>query len=170
MQTMKEVSHLTPAIDILINSAAIYLEGNKPDIDELDFTVISKTIETNALGTIKVIKQFLPLIRQSQKRKLIINISSEAGSISNQYRESEYGYAMAKAAMNMSSQILQNRLKKEKIKVLAIAPGWFSSEMGGSDAPLTPEEAALRVAATLFLDWAIDDPIYIDTDTTPMSW
>ncbi len=62
---MKEVSHLTPAIDILINSAAIYLEGNKPDIDELDFTVISKTIETNALGTIKVIKQFLPLIRQS---------------------------------------------------------------------------------------------------------
>ncbi len=77
---------------------------------------------------------------------------------------------MAKAAMNMSSQILQNRLKKEKIKVLAIAPGWFSSEMGGSDAPLTPEEAALRVAATLFLDWAIDDPIYIDTDTTPMSW
>ncbi|MFX1283004.1 MAG: SDR family NAD(P)-dependent oxidoreductase [Promethearchaeota archaeon] len=170
MQATKEVARLTSTIDILINSAAIYLERNKPDIDELDFTVISKTIETNVLGTMKVIKHFLPFIRKSQKRKLIINISSEAGSISNQYRESEYGYTMAKAAMNMFSQILQNRLKKEKIKVLAIAPGWFSSEMGGSDAPLTPEQAASRVAAILFLDWVIEDPIYVDTNARPMSW
>ena len=30
------------------------------------------------------------------------------------------------------------RLKEEGIKVLALHPGWFSSDMGGAEAPITP--------------------------------
>ena len=76
-----------------------------------------------------VIKNALPLLRKGRK-KLIVNFSSEAGSIGTCGRQSEYSYCMSKAALNMASQILQNAVKAEGIKVLALHPGWFSSDMG----------------------------------------
>jgi NAD(P)-dependent dehydrogenase (short-subunit alcohol dehydrogenase family) len=166
----EEISKFTPMIDILINSAGIYLEQHRPEVDQIGFEAISKTIETNAIGPLKISKNFLPLLRKSDNYKYIINISSEAGSVSSQTRESEFGYCMAKAALNMQSKILQNSLKDEGIKVLAIAPGWFSSEMGGPEAPLSPEEAAENVIQTIFLEWTIDDPIFVDTNADIMSW
>ena len=165
-----EIRKITTSIDILVNNAGIYLERERPDIEQIDFEKISKTLETNAIGPLKMTKHFLPLLRNSKSFKLIVNMSSEAGSISNQSRESEFGYCMAKAALNMQSKILNNRLKKEGIKVLTLAPGWFSSDMGGAEAPMTPLEAAENVVNTIFLDWNIDDPIFIDTDSFPMNW
>ncbi|MFX0124872.1 MAG: SDR family oxidoreductase [Candidatus Hodarchaeota archaeon] len=169
-RTTDQIGKITRSIDILINNAGIYLERERPDIEQIDFEKISRTLETNAIGPLKMTKHFLPLLRNSKTFKLIVNISSEAGSISNQSRDSEFGYCMAKAALNMQSKILDNRLKKEGIKVITLAPGWFSSDMGGPEAPITPLEAAENVVNTIFLDWNIDDPIFIDTDSLPMNW
>jgi NAD(P)-dependent dehydrogenase (short-subunit alcohol dehydrogenase family) len=165
-----EIGKITNSIDILINNAGIYLERDRSDVEQTDFEKISMTLETNAIGPLKITKHFLQLLRNSKTYKLIINVSSEAGSISNQSRDSEFGYCMAKAALNMQSKILFNRLKEEGIKVLAIDPGWYSSDMGGPEAPITPLEAAENVVKTIFLDWNINDPIFVDTDANPMNW
>jgi hypothetical protein len=42
--------------------------------------------------------------------------------------------------------------------------------MGGPEAPLTPEEAAENVVQTIFLEWVVDDPIFVDTNADIMSW
>jgi NAD(P)-dependent dehydrogenase (short-subunit alcohol dehydrogenase family) len=72
--------------------------------------------------------------------------------------------------LNMASKILHNRLKREKIKVLALHPGWFSSDMGGAEAPITPEQAASKVAEIVLKDWHGKKAIYIDAEGKEMPW
>lgn len=164
------IKNITSSIDILINNAAVHFENHRPPLGETDFESITRTFEVNSIAPLKVIKHFIPLVRNSQK-KLVVNISSEAGSISNQtWRESEYGYCMSKAALNMMSKLLHNRFKKDGVKILTIHPGWFSSDMGGPEAPITPLDAANNVAKTIIMDWKIDDQIFIDFDAKPMNW
>ncbi len=154
------------AIDILINNAAVNLEPEPADIDALDIDTIMETFRVNSVAPLSVIQHFLPLTK-----RLIVNISSEAGSIENCWRDKEYGYCMSKAALNMASKILQNRLQGAGIKVLAIHPQWFTSDMGGPEAPISPEESAVDVAKTILRAWTLEDPIYVDSVTAEkMAW
>ncbi|MBN1797717.1 MAG: SDR family oxidoreductase [Spirochaetales bacterium] len=168
-ETSEKIKAQTAGIDILINNAGIHLEHAQPDFSEIDFSVYIPTFTVNALAPLMVVKYLLTLVKNGQK-KLIVNISSEAGSIGNAWREREYAYCMSKAALNMASRILDNRLKKEGIKVLAVHPGWFSSDMGGAEAPITPEQAAAKVAGTLLKDWHNKKSIYIDVEGKEMPW
>ncbi len=167
---LKEIAHdfskNDNAIDILINNAAVNLEPDPADIDALDIDTIMETFRINSVAPLSVIQIFLPLTQ-----RLIVNISSEAGSIETCWRDKEYGYCMSKAALNMASKILQNRLERDGIKVLAIHPQWFTSDMGGSEAPISPEESAVDVVKTILRDWSLEDPIYIDSVTAEkMAW
>jgi NAD(P)-dependent dehydrogenase (short-subunit alcohol dehydrogenase family) len=164
-----QIKKHTTGLDLLINNAGIHLEPTQPDFTDIDFSVYEPTFRVNAISPLMVVKYFLDLVRGGQG-KLIVNISSEAGSVGNAWRESEYAYCMSKAALNMASKILHNRLKKEKIKVLALHPGWFSSDMGGPEAPITPEQAASQVAETVLGDWHGKKAIYIDAEGKEMPW
>lgn len=75
-------------------------------------------------------------------KKVIVNISSEAGSIGECWRDREFDYCMSKAALNMQSVLLQKYLKSEGIKVLAIHPGWMRTDMGGAEADISPDTSA----------------------------
>lgn len=77
---------------------------------------------------------------------------------------------MTKAALNMAACILQNAVKKDGIKVLNVHPGWFSSDMGTKEAPITPKEASIPIAETILTKHDLEDAIYIDADGTPRDW
>src|SRR6266508_691380 len=102
------VAEQTPSLDILINDAAVHLEKPVKPLEEMDFAglQLQRTMDVNAFGPLYMTQQFLPLLNQAE-RKLIVNISSEAGSIADCKRSSEYAYCMSKSAMNMASKILQ---------------------------------------------------------------
>jgi NAD(P)-dependent dehydrogenase (short-subunit alcohol dehydrogenase family) len=125
--------------------------------------------QVNAVGPLIVVKYALPLLRKGQ-RKLIINFSSEAGSIGACWRKSEYAYCMSKAALNMASRILQNALKEEGFKVLALHPGWFSSDMGGVDAPITPAEAAEEIVKLVLNPLSLVGPIFVASNGEALEW
>jgi NAD(P)-dependent dehydrogenase (short-subunit alcohol dehydrogenase family) len=167
--TFGMIKNITGSIDILINNAAVHFEQHKPDIHLVDFSVYVETFKVNSIAPLMVVRSFLPLLKKGRK-KCIVNISSEAGSIGNAWRKAEYSYCMSKAALNMASKILQTRLKEDGIKVLAVHPGWFSSDMGGPEAPITPRDAAEQVAKTILKEWPIDDPIYMDAEGKEMPW
>lgn len=169
LHSFQKIKKITPYIDILINNAAVHLEQHKPDINDIDFSLYIPTYKVNSVAPLMVVRRFLPLIKAG-KRKIIVNISSDAGSIGNAYRKTEYSYCMSKAALNMASKILQTSLMDEGIKVLAMHPGWFSSDMGGMEAPVTPEQAASRIVRTIVRNWELTDPIYIDPDGKEMKW
>ncbi len=166
---MRRISEEFNRIDLLINNAAVHLEQSKPALDQVDFSVYLPSFSINAVAPLIVVKHALPLLRHGDG-KLIANISSEAGGIGTAWRKSEYAYCMSKAALNMASQLLQNTLKEEGIKVLALHPGWFSSDMGGSQAPITPLQAAQDVADQLTKSWPLDGPVYIDPQGKMLAW
>lgn len=165
----KSIADDQHTIDILINNSAVHLDSERLPIEQVDFSVYLKTFRVNSIGPLVVIKHGLPLVRKGSK-KLIVNISSEAGSISNSWRESEFAYCMSKSALNMASSILHTYLKDEGIKVLAIHPGWFSSDMGGAKAPIIPAEAAKHVIDLILKPVDLSGPVYLDPDGKEMAW
>ena len=167
----RTVAEHTPALDILINNAAGYLQKPVKPLEELDFTDMhfQKTMDVNAFGPLRLTQQFLPLLEKGG-RKLIVNISSEAGSITDCTRTSEYAYCMSKSALNMASKILQNFLKPRGFKVLAIHPGWMRTDMGGPEADIHPDEAAEGIFGLALKQWQPDDEIYMDYRGQVLSW
>ena len=131
-------------IDILINNAV----GVSPDVDkgffEANLDYIANTVDIIAVGTMRVIKAFYPLLIKSPDTALIMNISSEAGSIEKCYRTNMIDYGMGKAALNMATMNLYNTFKEEgKVNIFAVHPGWIRTD-GKEDnpAPLSSYEAA----------------------------
>ena len=157
------------ALDIVLNNAAIHLEQSCPLLEQVDFSAYLPTYQVNAVGPLMVAKYALPLLRKG-KKKLIVNISSEAGSIGACRRKSEYSYCMSKAALNMASRILQNALKEEGIKILALHPGWFSSDMGGADAPIAPSDAAQEIVKLVLNPPGLAGPIFVTSNGDALEW
>lgn len=131
-------------IDTLINNAV----GVSPDCDkgffEADLDLIPRTVDIIAVGTMRVIKAFYPLLTKAPGTALIMNISSEAGSIEKCYRTNLIDYGMGKAALNMATMNLYNTFKdKRKVNIFAVHPGWIRTD-GREDnpAPLSSYEAA----------------------------
>jgi NAD(P)-dependent dehydrogenase (short-subunit alcohol dehydrogenase family) len=164
------VAELIPALDLLINNAAVMLETRTP-LPELDLTRLPllETLDVNSFGPLRMVQQFLPLLEKGD-RKLIINVSSEAGSIADCPRESEFAYSMSKAALNMQSKILQNYLKPRGFKILAVHPGWMQTDMGGAGATIHPDEAADGIFNLAVKNWNPDDEIYMGYRGQPLPW
>lgn len=171
--TYEEIGAISSSLDIVINNAAVHLEQHTPDIDTTDFSVFLPTLLVNSVAPLMVAKYVLPLL-QMGRGKCIINISSEAGSIGNCWRDREYAYCMSKSALNMAMRILQNRLKDEQFRIRLIHPGWVRTDMGGKQADLSPEESAQAlynvVMQTLQGPYNPEAPLYIDWKGNPLAW
>ncbi len=141
----KKLSHL----DLLINNAVSVSPVCDKGFFDANLDYIARTVDITAVGAMRVIKAFYPLLKKSEMTALIMNISSEAGSISKCYRTNLIDYGMAKAALNMATMNLVNTFKDDKsINIFCVHPGWIRTD-GKPDnpAPLSSYEAAeiLRV-------------------------
>jgi len=168
-QSLETIASQVGALDIVLNNAAVHLDPSRSPLEKVDFSVYLPAFQVNAVGPLMVVRYALPLLRKGQK-KLIVNISSEAGSIGTCWRKSEYSYCMSKASLNMASQILQNALKSEGMKVLALHPGWFSSDMGGAAAPITPADAAEEIVKLVLNPPGLDGPVYVASNGDALEW
>ncbi|MCM3629455.1 SDR family oxidoreductase [Paenibacillus glycanilyticus] len=126
------------SLGAIINNAAI-LEARNTSIEELDMNEVLKSFDINLFGPMRVVKHFLSLV--TEPNGAIINISSEAGSISNAY-PGDYPYGISKTALNMFTQQLLSAVKKQGIQVLSVHPGWMKTDMGGENAPTNPRQSA----------------------------
>jgi NAD(P)-dependent dehydrogenase (short-subunit alcohol dehydrogenase family) len=163
-----EVAERFGYLDVIVNNAVIYLDGSRPTIEDADLSICARTFEVNAVGPLRVVKHGLPLLRKGG-RKLVVNVSSEAGSIGDCRRKTEYAYCMSKSALNMGTKLLSNHLEPEGIKLLALHPGWFNSS-GKGPAPISAEQAAVKVLATILKAHAPDAPMYVDLEGKPLPW
>lgn len=159
----------TDNIDILINNAAIHSDTSFESLEHADIDDCLNVYDVNAVGPIRVVKAFIDMIRKSPNG-IIINISSESGSISTCNREKEFDYCMSKAALNMGTKLLSNYLKKDKVTVLSVHPGWMRTDMGGQNAHLDPYETACKLVELLKDRNDIEQPIFIDNNGDIYPW
>ncbi len=144
-EAARRVAGISPRIDMLVNNAGVTSPKMYLDIRAgQDYAEIQRMLEVNALGPIRVVEAFLPLMEESPMRRLCF-VSSEAGSITRSHRDAWYGYCMSKSALNMAISIMFNHLRKDGFTFRVYHPGWVRSYMGGTknlEAELEPEIAA----------------------------
>src|SRR6267142_4090994 len=126
-------------LDILINNAAIIAEGDQ-DILTVRPELIAGTIETNALGALRVSQAFVPHLLKSSSGR-IVNVSSGAGQLSDMGTWSP-AYSASKTTLNAITCLLAAALKERGVAVNSVCPGWCRTEMGGAGAPRSVEEGA----------------------------
>jgi NAD(P)-dependent dehydrogenase (short-subunit alcohol dehydrogenase family) len=156
-------------LDVVVNNAAVLPEAGRGTLEETDVDVGRYVYDVNGLGPLRVTQAFLPLLR-SGKRRLIVNVSSEAGSIADCWRKDDFLYCMSKAALNMQSAILKNSLGPEGFSILSVHPGWLRTDMGGPNADLDPRESALALRSLIETPRAADAPIYVDHTGKQLRW
>jgi NAD(P)-dependent dehydrogenase (short-subunit alcohol dehydrogenase family) len=130
------------ALDIIYNNGAIHLGDEH--LLEVKADILLKTIHVNAVGAVLVAQKFLHLLKKGIEPKLI-NISSEAGSISQMKHFRGYSYCGSKATMNMYTRSLAWDPETEGVTVIAIHPGWVRTDMGGSDAHLSTSQSVAEI-------------------------
>ena len=146
---LQQVRSDVDALDMLINNAAINDEGET--LRTFDAEKAAQQWMVNAVGQVLVAQKFLDLLKAGMDPK-IINVTSEAGSISTMNRFRGYYYFGSKAAMNMFSRSMAWDPDTTGIITIALQPGWMRTDMGGSNADLSVTEAAegiLKVVANL---------------------
>lgn len=146
-------------LDILVNNAALNLDVDD-SLQDADFDKIQRQMDVNVYGPLRVTRAFLPLLEKSD-RAILVNVSSEAGSVGACWRDTGFGYCMSKAALNMQSRILEKYLAPKNVKVFAIHPGWMRTDMGGSDADIDPAEAAEGILKIVAADDYLKSPMYV---------
>jgi NAD(P)-dependent dehydrogenase (short-subunit alcohol dehydrogenase family) len=158
-----------PAIDILVNNAAMRSLTVANPVDSIDFADVLRTLDVNAVGPLRVVQAFLPLLRDGRS-PLLVNVSSEAGSIGPAGRDREFDYCMSKAALNMATRLLANYLSGA-MRVVALHPGWLRTDMGGAQAALDPGAVAEKVSDLLLREQERPSEFpFIDHEGNPLPW
>jgi len=122
----------------IVNNAAILAARDTP-IEALAIEDLARSLDVNLYGPVRIVKHLLPLL--TEPGAAVVNISSEAGSITNAY-PNDYPYGISKAALNMFTRQLHGYLKERGILSLSVHPGWMRTDMGGPDAPTDPKRSA----------------------------
>ena len=149
--TIAEAAHVVgdgKPLDLLVNNAAVFPgEGDEP-FECVDPEWFNEAFDCNVTGVARVTRSFLPHLSNSANAR-VANISSGAGSISEKEDFAYYPYSVSKAGLNMLTRALAAEFRPKGIVVAAISPGWVKTDMGGSNAPLTPQESARALVRTI---------------------
>lgn len=144
-------------VGLLINNAAV----GRPSLP-MGLEGYRQAFEVNALGALRVTDALLDRMRLAERR-VIVNITSQLGSMELNEGGGYHAYRVSKAALNMITRTQAAELGREGFVCTLIHPGWVRTDMGGASAPVSPEESAagiLRVIDHLtaedngrFLNW-----------------
>lgn len=124
-------------LDALINNAG-WLGGRQRVLDT-DPATLDRNLRANLIGNFLATKHFAPIMIRSGGGRIVFMTTGA------QLMPGGAGYAGAKAAVDVLTNIVHQELRDDGIRTVAIAPGLTESE--GMRAMITPEHLA-RVAAT----------------------
>lgn len=131
--TVNSIIEKENRIDILINNAGTGLAG---PLEEIPFEDIYNVFETNYFGTIRVIKQVVPVMRKNNSG-LIVNTSSIGGEVGLPFQSV---YTSSKFAVESLTEALSIELRPFGIKVCLIQPGDYRTNVNSHKRSVIPDK------------------------------
>ena len=112
-------------LDILVNNAAVHLEGEPPSRTPME--KLRQTFETNFFGVVAVTQAFVPLLQKSTVGGgRIVNVSSQLASFGKNLQDrNKLAYSTSKTALNMMTYQFAKEFTNTNstIKINSVDPG-----------------------------------------------
>ncbi|SDZ96340.1 SDR family NAD(P)-dependent oxidoreductase [Selenomonas ruminantium] len=142
-QALQQVIEKWAGLDVLVNSAGIYVEGAIEDMTEEE---IARVLDINVKGTYYLSQAAVPYLKES--RGNLVNVASDAGVHGNYYCSL---YCASKGAVVMFTKALALELAGFGVRVNAIAPGDILTPLTEAQLQASPNrEDALREMASVY--------------------
>lgn len=137
--------------DILINNAAVYKDVAQ-DFQGVNINIFEQTFAVNFYGPLLLNKIFIKLM-MDQGFGRVVNITSGWG-VFNDLENNAPAYRLSKLCLNGMTKIAASSVEElpQDISVSAVCPGWIRTDMGGDEAPKSPNDAAKDVVWVSQLD------------------
>ncbi|XP_029909919.1 uncharacterized protein LOC115360883 isoform X2 [Myripristis murdjan] len=172
-------------LNCLINNAGINVVA---DFQTVTAEMMVENFRTNSVAPLMITKAFLPLLKHAASRggagsaggmgihrAAIINITSLLGSVELYWGERAntfkwYPYRTSKSALNMVTRCMAVDLESEGILCMALHPGWVRTDMGGQEAPLSPEESISSILSVMGELTEKDSGSFLHYTGEPLPW
>jgi NAD(P)-dependent dehydrogenase (short-subunit alcohol dehydrogenase family) len=122
---------------------------------------------TNVLGVMRAVEAFGALARPGG---VIGVMSSGQGSIANNANGTNDVYRASKAALNQAMASYAGRHRDEGHALVLMAPGWIRTELGGSNAPFSVEDAMPQIVDLLIAQQGEAGLRYLDRNGRTVPW
>lgn len=160
------------ALDLLVNNAGINGGGTSDRFGTVDAETMTHVLRVNTVGPHLVTQAFADVLRSGARdgRSLVINVTSQLGSISRTSGGGWHSYKVSKAGLNMCTRLQAGELKGDNVIVIAMHPGWVRTDMGGSNARLSTEESVTGMIEVIGDVTLEDTGRFLAYDGEPLSW
>jgi len=154
-------------IDILINNAGVFL-GRGDTVSTIDLAALEETLRVNTIAPVRVVRDLAGQVAKSN-RKLIVNVSSRMGSIS-EGGAGAYSYRTSKAALNMAMSTMARDLAGDGVTVIQVHPGWVQTDMGGATAAIAVQESVDGLMNVIDRAVPSDNGAFYNFDGSSIDW
>ncbi len=146
--TAARAAQLAPQMHVLVHNAGVLRRGGVADALRSD---IEECFAVNVLAPVGLTQALLPALRAAGHARVVV-VSSTMGQFTSGMRGGSLPYRISKSAVNAFVANTASELAGDGILVNAMHPGWVRTDMGGSGAGVTPEEAARMALQLATLD------------------
>ncbi|MDB4307653.1 SDR family oxidoreductase [Gammaproteobacteria bacterium] len=166
-------SSIDTAIDVLINNAGTTGPKGAPEcieysgVDNMDYDIWRETLEVNLLGAFAVAMAFRPQLAKASQG-ILVNMSSDLGSMAQNTMGNMYSYRSSKTALNMVTKGLA--IDCPEFITVAMAPGWCRTELGGAGAEIDPAESVAEQIKSLAKVTQSQSGCFIDRFGESVDW
>lgn len=156
-------------IDILFNSAGVSGNWSTQGFGQCQADEWLDVLHINVITPMLMMQDFAANVALSE-RKIIANMSSKMGSVTDNTSGGSYIYRSSKAALNMVNKSAAHDLARKGISVVALHPGWVRTDMGGANGELSVEESVTALKRNLANVTLADSGRLIDIDGSTIPW
>ena len=156
------------AVDLLIDSAGI---AGKPHqkAGNVDYESWAEVFNVNTMGPLRVTEAFIDHLSRSE-RKLAVTITSGMGSLTGNTSGGSIAFGSSKAAVNMLMRGAAIDFAPRGVACVLNNPGWVKTDMGGTRAPLTPEERVTALKRLIETLGSAESGKFFDYDGREHAW
>jgi NAD(P)-dependent dehydrogenase (short-subunit alcohol dehydrogenase family) len=136
-------------------------------VDNTDYEIWRQVLEVNLLGAFKVATAFRPHLALAE-RGILVNMSSDLGSIAQNTMGNMYSYRSSKAALNLLTKGLA--IDCPEFITVSMAPGWCRTDLGGMGAEIDPADSVREQIESLAAVTSEQSGTFIDRFGKPVPW
>lgn len=154
------------ALDVLIANAGTW--GPEQIESAADAEAWIEAFAVNSIAPV-LLAQALTGHVEAARGKLIA-ITSKMGSIDDNGSGGSIAYRSSKAALNAAWKSLAIDVRPRGLVAAVVHPGWVRTRMGGSSAPLTPEQSVAGIRRVIAGLTPAQSGGFFNFDGSPIAW